>query len=244
MTTQLIDATALPPAVRHPRIFDTFDALAIGDSLSQTITTPCRSFFNSKPIAEPVRLERALAGATISVRNHQERDAREARGTEYLTWDHSRLDVLFDEVIDLVEQSSFDEARARFATFAYGLERHIAFEELLLFPLFEARAGGGPLPVMRHEHEHIRVALRALTTALDKHDAAAFDGAVEMLVGVLGDHNVKEESVLYPTFDRLTSDSEREDLIRRIRSPGAVDRTRPGLRGATARIVARGIGRR
>ena len=33
MTTSFLDATTLPPRVRHPRIFEAFDALPVGDAL-------------------------------------------------------------------------------------------------------------------------------------------------------------------------------------------------------------------
>jgi len=65
---------------------------------------------------------------------------------EHYTEDHDRLDDLFHEFQVL---KSSDRARAvhHFQEFKAGLERHIAWEEEILFPSFEKRFGhfGGPI---------------------------------------------------------------------------------------------------
>ena len=217
MTMPLIDATTLTPAVRHPRIFEMFDALSMGESfVLENDHYPLPLLYQFQ-VERPNQFEWSVLSPGPRFRVQiTRRDPLRPHGTrEYLTWDHARLDALFDDVIHLVEQASFDEARERFAPFAYGLARHIAFEETLLFPIFEARAGGsGPVPVMRVEHEEIQESLRAMAAALAKRDAVAFSGAVATLV--LGEHNIKEEQVLYPVFDELVPDAERVALVHRM----------------------------
>lgn len=201
MTTQLIDATSLAPAIRHPRIFETFDALGVGDSLvleNDHYPMPLLYQFQAE---RPRQFDWSVLSPGPRFRVQiTKRDASQPRGaSEHLGWDHARLDALFDA--------------KRMDEFVYGLERHITFEETLLFPLFEARAGArGPIAVMRLEHAHIREALRALLVE------ATRDEAIETLAALLGEHNAKEERVLYPLFDEMTSDGEREDMIRRMQT--------------------------
>ena len=51
-----------------------------------------------------------------------------------------------------------------FEKFKFGLHRHIAWEEEILFPLFEEKTGmtdGGPTFVMREEHRQIKALWRS-----------------------------------------------------------------------------------
>jgi hemerythrin superfamily protein len=84
----------------------------------------------------------------------------------------------------------------------------------VLFPEFEARCGMGPTGVMRLEHREIEALLEGIGLALPDH-AAALALRVE-LHRVLGDHNRKEEQVLYPMTDRTLSPEQRDSLVRRI----------------------------
>ena len=219
--TQTLDATSLPPSIRHPRIFETFDALAVGESFVLS------NDHYPLPLLNQFQVERANqfdwsvleAGPTFRVAISR-RDPSAPRGIdEYLTWDHDRLDAILDDTIDLFEAADVEHARKRFAEFACGLDRHIDMEENIVFPVFEERSPGmGPTRVMRTEHIHIREALRAIEAALQKSDANAFDTAIELLVSVLGEHNAKEEGVLYPAIDRMTDDGARADLVRRMQT--------------------------
>ena len=221
MTTQVLDATTLPPAVRHPRILETFDALAPGEAFVLS------NDHYPKPLLYQFQAEREnqfdwsvlQAGPTYRVEIRKRKVERPRGVDEYLTWDHNRLDVILDEAIALFDEGSFDEAQKRYADFVCGLERHIAIEEDIVFPVFDARAhGGGPTEVMRFEHGHIREAMAAIASVLPKKDDKAFGAAIEQLVSVLGEHNAKEERVLYPMIDRMSNEQERNELVRRMQA--------------------------
>lgn len=221
MTNQLIDASTLPPPVRHPRIFEAFDALAVGESFvlaNDHYPLPLLYQFQAE---RPNQFDWSVleAGARFRVEIRR-RDANEPRGvSEYLAWDHDRLDRLFADTIDAFEQSSIGAARERFGEFACGLERHIRIEEDILFPLFEMRVpSAGPTEVMRLEHVEIRRALEDISSALACEDGQAFDAGVEALVGVLEEHNMKEERVLYPLLDRWSSAADRAELVRKMQT--------------------------
>jgi iron-sulfur cluster repair protein YtfE (RIC family) len=78
--------------------------------------------------------------------------------------DHDRLDQLF-ETYRRLKRIDFAQAKQAFKEFKFGLQRHIIWEESVLFPLFEKKTGMrdvGPTAVMRAEHREIGRRLEAL----------------------------------------------------------------------------------
>ena len=221
MTTSFLDATTLPLRVRHPRILETFDALSIGDALVLASDHYPLPLLHQLQAERPDQADWSVleAGETFRVEIRR-RDASAPRGVaEYLAWDHDRLDALLEAAGESVASSSFDEARARFAELACGLGRHIDIEERVVFPVFErGEAPSGPTAVMRFEHERIRPAIHAIETALERSNAPAFHDCVESLLALLGEHNTKEEAVLYPAIDRMLTAAERAALVVRAQA--------------------------
>lgn len=140
---------------------------------------------------------------------------------EALGWDHDRLEDLENRAFEERGAGRFAEAAAVYATFARGLRRHIGFEEDLLFPEFERRAGlpadAGPTAVMRAEHRIIEGLIGEIERGIGD-PAADVERTRRSLHQVLGDHNMKEERILYPGTDRLLADDERDELVRRIQA--------------------------
>jgi iron-sulfur cluster repair protein YtfE (RIC family) len=82
----------------------------------------------------------------------------------YYETDHDRLDDLFKNFQQL-KRSDFSKAKQFFKEFKIGLQRHIIWEEEILFPLFEEKTGlknGGPTEVMRLEHRQIKTHLETI----------------------------------------------------------------------------------
>jgi iron-sulfur cluster repair protein YtfE (RIC family) len=147
-------------------------------------------------------------------------DSKSPSVSEYLGDDHRRLDAILKAVGTLVEAASFDEAASRFAEFSGGLSRHIDVEEQVLFPAFEQAMGraSGPTAVMRAEHVEIRQRMQRLEAALGTRDGNGARDAVDQLEAILGEHNLKEERILYPGCDRAAGDDRgRADLVKRLR---------------------------
>ncbi len=138
---------------------------------------------------------------------------------EALSWDHDRLDALEEAAFKARAAGDFPAAFDLYAEFAIGLRRHIGFEEQLLFPAFEEASGmppsAGPTAVMRAEHVEIVDLLEQIADRIG--DAAeSLDALRRSFHAVLGDHNFKEERVLYPTTDRLLGAAESDRLVRKI----------------------------
>jgi regulator of cell morphogenesis and NO signaling len=128
--------------------------------------------------------------------------------------DHDRLDgllVRFQET----KRSDYTAAREFFKEFKFGLQRHIVWEEQILFPLFEKKTGltgVGPTAVMRLEHRRIGDCLEAVHKKVQKQDPDS-DREEQELLQALAAHNEKEERVLYPALDSLLTDQERAEAF-------------------------------
>lgn len=121
------------------------------------------------------------------------------------TNDHHLCDSLFAETEASAAQSRWDMAIAKFECFQQRLAKHIAQEEGVLFPALEAHDGarGGPTQVMRSEHDQMRRLLGQLRSAVEGRDGTTVLGLSDTLWLLMQQHNLKEETVLYPMLDRL-----------------------------------------
>ncbi len=131
--------------------------------------------------------------------------------------DHGRLDQLL-ETYRRLKRADFARAKQAFREFKFGLQRHIIWEETVLFPLFEDKSGmhdRGPTAVMRAEHREIGRRLEALHDKVRRQDADS-DREEEELLQALAAHNQKEENVLYPAIDRLSSAEERAAAFKKM----------------------------
>lgn len=134
--------------------------------------------------------------------------------SKFFEQDHDRLDELF-KTFQRVKRSDFPKAKEAFKDFKFGLQRHIVWEEDLLFPLWEEKTGmaeGGPTFVMRNEHRQIGQQLEAIHQKVAEQNPDS-DQEEQSLLTLLGSHNMKEERVLYPAIDDVTSAEERETVF-------------------------------
>jgi regulator of cell morphogenesis and NO signaling len=131
--------------------------------------------------------------------------------------DHDRLDQLL-ETYRRQKRVDFVKAKQAFKEFKFGLQRHIIWEETVLFPLFEEKTGmrdQGPTVVMRAEHREIGRCLEALHDKVRRQDVDS-DPEEQSLIQALVAHNQKEENVLYPAIDRLSSAEEKAAAFKRM----------------------------
>jgi len=137
---------------------------------------------------------------------------------EFYEKDHNRLDELF-KTFQQLKRSHPPKAKGVFEEFKFGLERHIVWEEDLLFPLWEKKTGRseeGPTVVMRGEHRQIKRQLEAIHGKVLQHNSDS-DQEAQALLDVLGSHNRKEERALYPAIDQVASPEDREAVFRNMK---------------------------
>lgn len=133
----------------------------------------------------------------------------------FMEHDHDRLDNIFTQFTQLKGQD-LEQARRLFQEFKVGLQKHIVWEEEILFPEFEQRTGmrdQGPTAVMRMEHREIISYLDRIHDKILEQKVERLDELESELLRVLKAHNDKEENVLYPWIDNTLSDDERQQLF-------------------------------
>ena len=139
--------------------------------------------------------------------------------TAFYEKDHDRLDELF-KTFQTSKRSDFIKAKEVFKEFKVGLQRHIVWEEELLFPGWEEKTGmieDGPTPVMRFEHEQIKQLLEAIHRKVEEQNLDT-DQSEQALFNLLSSHNRKEERALYPAIDNVISAEEREKIFSNMNS--------------------------
>ena len=220
-----LDCLSLSPAGREEALLARFEAVPPGESfdlvtdepqsLLALLRTRRRGQFEWSPLAPQGSAWRV----EVTRRKAPEGALRDV--TEALAWDHDRLEAIEARAFEARARGDAAAARETFALFARGLERHIRFENEILFPEFEARSGlgpeAGPTAAMRIEHRRIEELLAAIERSIGEPRPQA-EALRRELHQVLGDHNVKEEQVLYPATDRLLGEAERDELVARIQA--------------------------
>ena len=134
--------------------------------------------------------------------------------SSYMAKDHDRLDELFKQFQNFKKQDIV-KAKQFFHDFKIGLQRHIVWEEEILFPVFETATGmteTGPTAVMRMEHREIKGFLEKIHEHVSKTNPDSDEFETGML-NVLKPHNDKEESMLYQWIDDAVDDDKRKSMF-------------------------------
>ncbi|OLS27945.1 MAG: Iron-sulfur cluster repair protein YtfE [Candidatus Heimdallarchaeota archaeon LC_2] len=122
---------------------------------------------------------------------------------EFMSHDHDSLDEIFTQ-FKFQKNEDLEKAKTLFTEFRAGLEKHIVWEEEILFPIFEKAQNmhtEGPTAVMREEHVMIKAILDQIQTEINNGNNKV-NHLEENLFKVLKPHNDKEESILYPWIDK------------------------------------------
>ena len=216
----ILDLDAAPDGAG---LLDAFDRLPVGGAL--IIVGERRRCAAQLPLlqnARPGAFEwspLAPQGGYGRVQIHR-RDPAVPRGiNEALAWDHDRLEVIEAEAFAARAAGDYTLAAARYGDFAAGLRRHIGFEEKVLFPEFSSISGmpadAGPVAVMCEEHREIEQYVARILAAIGDPERDP-EPDRRQLHYVLGEHNLKEEEMLYPATDEGLAPKARAELVQRI----------------------------
>jgi len=219
-----LDLRDVPAAERPARALASFGALAPGEKIVLVAPDAAGDVLRRLQAEQAGRFEWSVLAGGPPVWRFELLRRAETTGTlrgvnEALSWDHDRLDTLEQAAFRKRAAGDFAGAGRLYAEFAAGLRRHNGFEEELLFPAFEERTGfpptAGPTAVMRAEHREIQELLGRIAAGITD-SAAPVDDLRRRFHAVLGDHNVKEEEVLYPGTDDVLGAEEADRLVTRI----------------------------
>ncbi len=219
MTQNVLDAREIPHETRLETIFAKLAALKPGQELELVAPHQPDQLLRKVLATYPRRFDFSpVQKGPVTWRYvfHARADAGPRTIFDYLAWDHDRLDRLMEQCTKLAEESRFEQARAHMGEFKEGLFRHIEIEEQILFPAFEEKTGMrdvGPTAVMRMEHKDIKDAVNDIVKACEEKRLNEFERGKATLLGVLVEHNMKEEQILYPGTDRMLDNGAREKLV-------------------------------
>jgi len=124
----------------------------------------------------------------------------------FFSQDHQDCDSRWADVEELLDTADIETARPAWQKFDASMRRHFAMEEEVLFPAFDARsgmAGGGPVAVMKMEHQQMRGLLDQIGAAMEAGDAGEAMDVGDTLLMLIQQHNVKEEGMLYPMAENI-----------------------------------------
>jgi iron-sulfur cluster repair protein YtfE (RIC family) len=130
--------------------------------------------------------------------------------TPVLLAHHKHCDDLFAGAEAAAYAGHWAACRDAFQRFSGEMTAHFATEEEVLFPAFETATGntGGPTSMMRLEHAQMNALMTQAAQAAVVADSEGFSGAVETLLILMQQHNMKEENILYPMCDRALAGRE------------------------------------
>ena len=128
--------------------------------------------------------------------------------TRALPAHHKYCDNLFAAVELAASKGLWTECREAFGVFRREMAAHFATEEEVLFPAFEADSGNasGPTQVMRLEHGQMNALMNVGEQAAAASDSNLLFGALDTLLILMQQHNMKEENILYPMCDRILAE--------------------------------------
>lgn len=136
---------------------------------------------------------------------------------EFFEKDHREIDAIFEKL-------SFRDQKADlflFQEFDRRLERHINWEENILFPSIGAvnpMMEQGPVRVMKMEHDAIRQSKAKASEAFLHGDMTSAKEHCDAVLQVLGQHNMKEEHILYPACDQSLDRVAVSDIFSKLKS--------------------------
>ncbi|MCL5412510.1 MAG: hemerythrin domain-containing protein [Candidatus Marsarchaeota archaeon] len=138
--------------------------------------------------------------------------------TEFMDKDHAAMEKLFASLV--ARGKDRQNLRDRFAQFRVRMERHMAWEEDVLFKIVEQKTGGQSILVeeLTTQHARIKELLAGIAKAID--DGTPFGVLRDDLDAVMSAHEKMEDSSLYPWLDQTLSAGERDSAIAYMKSLG------------------------
>ncbi len=219
-TKPSLDLATTAPERHEAALIEAFDRLNPGDSILVDSPHPPLSLLHALQKARKGQFEWAPVDHPPCWRVEICRRAAPEHGWQVhdtLAWEHARLDEEQRATLAAIAAGDMPEARRHFLLFERRLNRHIHFEEELLFPAFETRMGtaDGPTRAMRAEHREIRMMLERAARSLYG-PAETAEEACRALHAVLEEHDFREEAAFYDVLDRLLEPEESAQLVERI----------------------------
>lgn len=134
--------------------------------------------------------------------------------------DHKKLEFLFNKLLSAFEAKQSDPTEI-FTQFQQILQKHFIWEEKILFPLFEKRAGLSGVDtifVLRNEHHQMnKMFITKIENMLSENRLQDLQSLITGLEEMLTMHRQMETDIFYPWFDEILEDGEKETVVDKLR---------------------------
>ena len=135
--------------------------------------------------------------------------------------EHADLEALFNTHQRALMTRDLEPALGAIVKFENLLKQHIAFEEEVLLPIYNAKrlqTLGGTVPIFQAEHRKLVQFIAKLTRYTEAlPESSDILGSIlklleeeAMFKGLLHHHSLREKNLLFPRLDAYTSEPERE----------------------------------
>lgn len=218
--TNVLDGREIPVEERLPQILGALEGLRPGENLVLIAPHDPERLLRKLLVAMPGHLMWAPLeqGPTAWRWHFTARDSAKPRTvSEYLCWDHRRMEELLTDAMGLARHGDWEGARTRTHEYAVGLRRHADIEDITLFPAYlEATNDLQPIELMLSEHHDVRFGIDALERAVRARDLDSAEDALARLLEVTEQHHAKEEELLFPGMDDALDPDQRTKLVERL----------------------------
>jgi hemerythrin-like domain-containing protein len=128
-----------------------------------------------------------------------------------LAAEHRVLESDLFEVAHRLADHRLDDAEFAFSVLDRRLRDHMAVEEETIFPVIDSwlDGDGGFAAPLRGDHDAIRQLLEQVSAALGRRERDAALMTLSQLATCLGEHSDREDEVLYPAAESVSSAFER-----------------------------------
>lgn len=125
----------------------------------------------------------------------------------HLAAEHRALESDLFEVAHRLADHRLEDAEFAFSVLDRRLRDHMAVEEETLFPVIDSwlDGDGGFAAPLRRDHDAIRDLLAQVSTALGRGERDAALVTLSKLATCLGEHADREDNVLYPAAESVSS---------------------------------------
>ncbi len=148
---------------------------------------------------------------------------------EHYTNDHEHIRRLLEQFQRLKTTQPFG-AKQALTELRSALERHILWEERILFPWFDhkcAERNYSPTPAFKREHGQILIYLDDIARKVERGDFGT-EEVEESLELILRLHNQREEEEFYSVLDKALNEAERGAVLEAMgRCQASISRLTP-----------------
>ncbi|MFQ5643039.1 MAG: hemerythrin domain-containing protein [Thiogranum sp.] len=135
----------------------------------------------------------------------------------WLAHEHSMYESLLSRCVEAVEIEDWKTVDKLFRRMITHLKRHMALEEEVLYPAYEAEAHApqGPTGALREEHDHIVRLVTDMVRVITTRDSDYVTECLVQLEKQMIKHHEKEEDIFLPMASHILEEK-REVISRQL----------------------------